>query len=156
MILTIIILVGAFSYAHAYHASLSSSPLPGQPVRDPSTGLYTVYVLVLGHRDWSVAHVDLRANIHVDSVSVYYTNPGVQPKGYAWLGFGKSISVTVQITGSSLASPVVSTFAVQNVAVGASWGQVVAFSLPSGSYMVTATSVDQGGYQSSASTTITF
>lgn len=155
MILVVILLVGAYSYARVYHIGSVSSHLPGQPVKDAATGLYTVYVLVLGHRDWTAAHLDMHANIHVDSVSVYYTSPALQPSGYRWGGFGKRIAVTLQITGGSLSSPVVSTFALQSVALGASWGQVVTFSLPSGSYTVTSVGMDQGGYQSSASATLT-
>ena len=154
MILVAIVFLGAYSYARVCSFGPVSSTLPGQPVKDPATGLYTVYVLVLGHRDLTAAHTDLHANIHVDSVSVYYTSPGPQSDGHRWEGFGKSVDVTLRITGGSLSSPLVSTFALWSVAIGASWGQVVTFNLPAGLYTVTAAGVDQGGYQSSASLTL--
>jgi hypothetical protein len=91
----------------------------------------------------------------VDSVSVYDSNPGSLPNGDNWAGFGKSINVTLKITGGPLPSPLVTTFLVRCVALGASWGQAVAFTLPPGTYTITALGVDQGGYRSSASSTIT-
>jgi hypothetical protein len=153
LIIVILILVGAFSYSQGYKAGSTAGVSPGQTVEDPAH--YVVYVVVSGHRDGTPLHLDHSANIHVDSVSVYYTSPGSLPSGGNWAGFGKSISVTLQITGESLSSSLVSSFTVQKVALGASWGQALTFTLPPGTYTVTALGTDQGGYQSSASTTVT-
>jgi len=63
-------------------------------------------------------------------VSVYYTSPGPLPSGNNWAGFDKNISVTVLITGGSLPAPLVESFVMQNVALGASWGQALTFTVP--------------------------
>lgn len=154
VVIFLLLLVGAFSYSQGYKAGSTSGVSPGQTVEDPPLH-YVVYVVVLGHRDWTPLHLDQSANIHIDSVSVYYNSPGSLPSGHAWTGFDKSISVTLQVTGGSLSSPLVSSFVVQKVALGASWGQALTFTLPPGTYTLTALGTDQGGYQSSSSTTVT-
>ena len=126
----------------------------GQATKNPVTGQCTVYVLVFGHRDRTFFHGDLHANIHVDSVTVFYQTPPSPPDGSGWGGFSKSIQVTLTITGGDLTTPTVTQFDI-SVAVGAQWGKVYFYNLGPGTYTIKATGVDQDGFQSSASTTVT-
>ena len=125
----------------------------GQPSKNPVTSQYTVYVLIMGHRDRTFFHTDFHANIRVDSVTVFYQAPASPPDGSGWGGFTKSVHVTLTITGGDLKAPVITQFDI-NVAVGAQWGKVYFYNLDSGNYSINATGVDQDGFQSSASTSV--
>jgi hypothetical protein len=126
-------------------------PVQGQPKKDPATGLYTVYVVVNGHRDFTILHRNLHSNIHIDFVTYYFTTPPNPPSGRSWTNFSEPIHVTVTVTGSSLNSPVLNTFDV-SVSIGAHWGQVLIYTLPSGNYTMEAQGVDQNGFRSSSTT----
>jgi hypothetical protein len=121
----------------------------GQPKKDPTTGLYTVYVVVNGHRDFTILHQNLHSNIHLDFVTYYFTTPVNLPSGSSWIDFSKLIHVTVTVTGSSLNSPILNTFDV-SVSIGAQWSQVLTYTLPTGNYTIEAQGVDQDGFSSSS------
>jgi hypothetical protein len=123
------------------------TPLQGEPILDPTTGLYTVNVLVTGHRDFTILHLNLHANIHVDFVSYYFQGYQNPPSGRSWMDFSKLIHVTVSVEGSSLNSTLMNTFDA-SVSLGASWGQVLTYSLPSGNYNIEVQGIDQDGFAS--------
>jgi len=125
------------------------APVQGQPTKDPNTGLYTAYVVVKGHRDFTFLHRNLHSNIHLDSVTYYFAIPPSQPSGRSWTDFSKSLHVTVTVTGSSIDSLMLNTFDV-NVSVGAHWGETLTYALPSGRYTIEAQAVDQDGFRSSS------
>ena len=125
-------------------------PIQGEPRKDQTTGLYTVYVLVSGHRDYTILHSNLHANIHVDFVSYYFQDYQSPPSGRSWMDFSKSIHVTVSVTGASLNSTLLNTFDT-SASLGASWGQVLTYTLPPGNYSIRALGIDQDGFESSAS-----
>jgi hypothetical protein len=126
----------------------------GQPQKDQATGLYTVYVIVSGHRDFTVVHRNLHANIHVDFVTYYYTTPPQPPSGRSWTGFSKPIHVTVAVTSTSLSAPQQSSFDTL-VSLAARWGQVLNYTLPSGTFTIVAQGLDQDGYTSSSAAQLT-
>jgi hypothetical protein len=132
---------------------LSSTGTPpviqGEPQKDPSTGLYPVYILVSGHRDYTILHSNLHANVRLDFVSFYFSRPEGTPSGRSWIDFNKGLHVTVTIVGSKSPSVLTSAFDV-SVSLGAHWGQVLTYALPSGSYTIRAQGIDQDGYSSSA------
>ena len=132
-----------------YFSHRGSVPIvPGQPKKDPASGLYPVYVSVNGHRDYTIFHTNLHANIHLDFVFCYFSTPPNEPSGQSLLGFNKPMHVTVTVTGSSIASALVNTFDA-TVSVGAKWGVTLTYALPSGSYTIDAQGVDQDGFRSS-------
>ncbi len=131
IILVLLIGLGIESY-------LSQTGTPnnqGQPTKNPVTGLYTVYVVVDGHRDYTIFHTNLHANIHIDLIFYYFTFPPNQPTGQSILGFSKPIHSTVTVTGSSIPAALVNTFDMR-VAVGAKWGTALTYTLPSGTYTI--------------------
>jgi len=133
---------------------LSGSRQPsiqGEPRKDPATGLYTVYVLVTGHRDLTILHRNLHANIHIDFISCYYTNPPDPPTGWSLLDFSKPIHVVVTVKSLSPTTNLLNTFDT-TVSLGAPWGRTLTYNLPSGTYTVEAQGTDQDGYQSLAKT----
>ena len=149
-IFIIVILIFLAVGIETYLSQIGSTPrIQGQPQKDPVSGLYTVYVIVNGHRDYTIFHTNLHANIHLDFVFYYFSTPPNQPSGRSILGFSKPIHVTTIITGSSLASTLVNTFDV-SVSVGAKWGVTLMYTLPSGTYTIDAQGVDQNGYRSSS------
>jgi hypothetical protein len=128
-------------------------PIQGEPKKNSVTGLYTVYLVVNGHRDHTILHMNLHANIHIDSVSYYFSNPENLPSGLSWTDFSKPIHVTVTVNSFSLSSTLASTFDV-SVALGARWSQVLIYTLPSGNYTIEAQGIDQDGFKSSSTTTL--
>ena len=153
-VFAVIIVVGIGSLFVLFPGYLSGTQNGQPPGKNPITNQYTIYVLVMGHRDRTFFHSDFHANIHVDSATVFYQAPPAPPDGSGWGGFSKSISVTITITGGDLKTPIITQFDI-NVAVGAQWGKVYNYNLDSGTYQVTAAGVDQDGFQSSASTSVT-
>ena len=125
----------------------AGSPIQGEPKKNPITGLYTVYLVVNGHRDHTILHMNLHANIHVDFVSYYFSNPENLPSGRSWMDFSKPIHVTVSVKSSSSNSTLLNTFDV-SIALGARWSQVLIYTLPSGTYTVEAQGIDQNGFRS--------
>lgn len=123
--------------------------IQGEPKKDPSTGLYPVYVLVSGHRDYTALHSNLHANIHVDFVSFYFSSPEEPPSGRSWIDFNKGMHVTVTIISSRSPSTLTNAFDI-SVSLGAHWGQVLTYAFPSGTYTIRAQGIDQDGYSSSA------
>jgi hypothetical protein len=105
----------------------------------------------MGHRDYTILHSTLHANIRIDFVSYYFQGYQSPPNGRSWIDFSKLIHVTVRITSSSLNSTLMSTFDT-TVSVGAHWGQVITYSLPSGNYNIEVNSIDQDGFVSNAFT----
>jgi len=128
-------------------------PIQGEPEKNPVTGLYTVYVVVNGHRDHTILHMNLHANIHIDFVSYYFSSPENLPSGRSWMDFSKPIHVTVAVRSSSSSATLLNTFDV-SVALGARWGQVLIYTLPSGTYSIEAQGIDQEGFKSSSTTTL--
>lgn len=149
----IIILIGLALVGTELFLSTGDYPTPiqGEPIPDPITGLYTVNVLVTGHRDYTILHTNLHANIHVDFISYYFQGYQSPPTGRSWMDFSKLIHITVYITGSSLNSTLMNTFDM-TVSLGAHWGQVLTYSLPSGNYNIEVEGIDQDGFASIAST----
>lgn len=125
-------------------------PVQDKPKKDPLTGLYTVHVLVYGHRQRTILHSNLHANIFIDQVTCYYSRPNDPPSGWSWTDFSKKIQVSVSIASTNLSVTLVNDFSV-NVALGATWGRLLPYTLPPGTYKITAKGVDQDGFQSSAS-----
>jgi hypothetical protein len=149
----IVIVAGIFAVVILFPNILTPNALPGQPSKNPITGSYTVYILIYGHRDRSFFHTDFHANIHLDSMAIYYQYPGDQPSGDTWGDFDKSVTVVVHVTGSQTSgtfNPITTTFTMNNVALGASWGKVITVTLSSGTYSFEADATDQDGYMSSA------
>ncbi|MCJ7630933.1 hypothetical protein MUP77_00835, partial [Candidatus Bathyarchaeota archaeon] len=126
-----------------------SPPIQGQPTKDPNSGLYTVYLIVNGHRDSTFFHTNFHANIHIDFIFYYFTTPPDPPSGHSFTDFSKPIHVTVTITNPSIVSPLLNTFDV-SVSMGAKWGVVLTYTLPSGTYILDAQGVDQDGFKSSS------
>jgi len=124
-------------------------PAQDKPQKDSVTGLYTVYVLVYGHRQRTILHRNLHANILIDAVSCYYSRPSNPPSGWSWTDFSKRIEVTVSVTNTKLSVRLENVLSV-SVALGASWGRILTYALPPGTYKITAQGVDQDGFQSSA------
>ena len=149
----IIILVGLALVGTELFLSTTDIPTPiqGEPILDPNTGLYTVNVLVTGHRDYTILHRNLHANIHVDFISYYFQGYQSPPSGRSWTDFSKLIHVTVYIIGTSLNSTLMNTFDA-SVSLGAHWGQVLTYSLPPGNYNIEAQGFDQDGFASITST----
>jgi len=126
----------------------------GQPQKDQATGLYIVYFVVSGHRDLTILHRNLHANIHVDFVTYYYETLPQPPSGRSWTGFSKPIHVTVAVTSPSLSAPQQSSFDTV-VSLGTRWGQVITYMLPSGTFTIVAQGLDQDGYTSSSAAQLT-
>ncbi|MFH0897081.1 MAG: hypothetical protein V1850_03410 [Candidatus Bathyarchaeota archaeon] len=150
----IILLFIAISTAN-YISQMDSAPIvQGQPMKDPVSGLYTVYVIVNGHRDYTIFHTNFHSNIHLDFVFYYFLTPPIQPSGQSILGFNKPIHIIITLTGSSITSAIVNTFDV-SVSVGAKWGVTMTYTLPSGTYDIDTQGVDQDGFRSSLTTQLT-
>jgi hypothetical protein len=152
----IVIIIGIILY-DAVFSSLNPEtnfPVQGTPTKNPQTGLYPVNILVMGHRDWTILHTNLHANVRIDFVSYYFQEYPVLQSGRTWAGFTKTVHVTVTISGGNLSSTLINTFDNQ-VSLGADWGRILTYNLPSGSYMVIAQSIDKDGFSSLATTTLT-
>lgn len=144
-----IVLVGSLFFSNGEGAI----PVQGTPTKDPQTGLYPVNIIVMGHRDWTALHMSLHSNIRTDFVSYYFEGSYSPPSGITWAGFNKLVHVTVTVNGTGLSMATAGTFDSQ-VSLGATWGQVLTFYLPSGQYSIVVQSVDQDGFISGASTTL--
>ena len=151
LIILLLIILAFFGIELLLTGFRNNPPIQGEPKKDQATGLYTVYVLIGGHRDLTILHRNLRANVHLDYVSFYFESPPDLPSGSSILDFSKSIHVTVTVEGEGfLAQPKISTFDAR-VSIGARWGRAVIYTLPSGTYNIEAQGVDQDGFPSSAS-----
>ena len=118
----------------------------GQPQKNPLTNTYTIYAVVLGHRDSTFLHWNAHANIQIDVAILTAVPPSSLPDGAGW--FAKSITVTCIISGGS--QPISVTFAM-SVGTGSQWGYASTISLLSGGYTITCNGIDQDGFISSAS-----
>jgi hypothetical protein len=94
--LLLLILFLAILGVEAILSGGEQSPIQGEPRKDPSTGLYTVHLLVSGHRDLTILHRNLHANVHIDFVSYYFASTPEPPSGRPILDFDRSIAVRVQ------------------------------------------------------------
>jgi hypothetical protein len=151
VIFLLVVLVVVIVGAELLSQTGGVSPVQGQPKKDTSTGLYTVYLVVNGHRDLTIFHVNFHANIHLDFVTYYFTTAPTLPSGQSWIDFSKPIHVTVTVTSSNPASTLLNTFDM-SVYIGAHWGQALTYTLPSGNYTIDAQGVDQDGFRSSSTT----
>ena len=153
IIFIILILLALIGLARLLSRTGAPPPIKGEPVKDPDTGLCTVYILVSGHRDYTFLHVNLHANIHVDFMSYYFSPPPTPPSGTSWTNFSKVVHVTTTITSSEQESVLLNTFDV-TVSLGARWGRLITYELPAGNYAIEASGIDQDGFASSATATL--
>jgi len=149
--LLLLILLLAILGFEAILSGGEQSPIQGDPRKDPSTGLYTVHLLVSGHRDLTILHKNLRANVHIDFISYYFASAPEPLSGRSILDFSKPVHVTITVKSPSLSTNLLNTFDMV-VSLGARWGRVITYSLPSGTYTIEAQGIDQDGFQSSATT----
>jgi hypothetical protein len=151
IVLILIILIAVVAVAHLVSRRSIVPSVQGQPTKDPTTGLYPVFLVVSGHRDLTIFHMNFHANVHLDFVTYYFTSPSTPPSGQSWIDFGKPIHVVVTITGSNSASTFMNTFDM-SVSIGVHWGRILTYNLTSGSYIIDAQGVDQDGFRSSSTT----
>lgn len=144
-----LIILTIFGIELLFSNLISNPPVHGEPKKDPATGLYTVYILVGGHRDLTILHRNLHANIHIDYVSFYFESPQDLPPGSSILDFSKSIHVIVSVTDIKLGTQRVGTVDAR-VSLAARWGRAIVYTLPPGTYMIEALGVDKDGFQSSS------
>jgi hypothetical protein len=149
--LLLLILLLAILGVEAILSGGEQSPIQGEPQKDPSTALYTVHLLVSGHRDLTILHRNLRANIHVDFVSYYFASTPETPSGRSILDFSKPVHVTITVKSSILSTNLLNTFDMV-VSLGARCGRAITYNLPSGTYTIEAQGIDQDGFTSSATT----
>lgn len=140
-----VVLVGLVAVMGIYLAMGWNVYPPGQPQKNPYTNTYTIYAVVLGHRDSTFLHLNAHANIHVDSSILTAVAPASLPDGSGW--FQKTIVVTCTVTGG--AQPVAYTFS-KSVGTGSQWGYATTFSLSSGNYTIKCDGIDQDGFTSQA------
>jgi hypothetical protein len=153
IIFIILILLALIGLARLLSRTGAPPSIKGEPVKDPDTGLYTVYIIVSGHRDYTFLHMNLHANIHIDFVSHYFSPPPTPPSGHSWTDFSKVVHITVTITSPEQESVLLNTFDVA-VSLGARWGRMITYELPAGNYAIEASGSDQDGFASSASATL--
>lgn len=154
IIVLVVIILLTLGVEYLRSAQQPGQPVQGQPQKNQATGLYIVYFVVSGHRDLTLLHRNLHANVHVDFVSYYYGTSPEPPSGRSWTGFGKPIHVTMAVTSTSLSAPQQSSFDTV-VSLGARWGQVLTYMLPSGTFTIVAQGLDQDGFTSSSAAQLT-
>ena len=147
----LLLIIGIIFFGSALFSDHEGTmPVQGTPVKNSATGLYPVNVIVMGHRDWTILHTNLHANIRIDFVSFYFQGYQTPPSGITLAGFDKLVHIAVSVSGNSISSTLENTFD-RSVSLGATWGQVLTYNLPPGSYLITAQGIDQDGFVSSAS-----
>jgi hypothetical protein len=144
--IVILVIIGlAYGFFLSSFNSELNLPVQGTPTKNQQTGLYHVNLLVMGHRDWTIFHFNLHSNIRIDSITYYFQEYPTPPSGRTLIGFSKMVHVTVTVKDSSLNNTLVSTFD-NLVSVGAEWGRLLTYDLPSGSYLITVESIDKDGF----------
>jgi len=148
-VLALLVLLGMIGLGTLLAGRGIPPPVQDEPKKDPVTGLYNVSIVVSGHRDLTIFHRNLHANIHADFVSYYFVNPMDLPSGWSLLDFSKPIHVTVTLRRVGF-TPTASNTLDLSVGLGAKWARSLVYSLPSGTYAIEADGIDQDGFTSHA------